>query len=159
MFAAATSLRNTPEQACCVFCLISSLIMIDQSLTSTGSVLDALVHSLCLYCLHLHDLRASSILCRGLVIRRKDSLQDTARDSGDDSPLGRRSSSRRLGSLHSAEQARLGSSTPAMALPQPQRGSTSPLAHGPPGGEKVMLYFGIIDFLQVGCHPTTASWV
>lgn len=88
-------------------------------------------------------------MTRGMAIRRKDLLQDTARDSGDDSPLGRRSS-RRLGSLHSADQARLGSATPAMAVSQPQRGSASPLAKGPPGGERVMLYFGIIDFLQVG---------
>ncbi|KAK9837682.1 hypothetical protein WJX74_002866 [Apatococcus lobatus] len=83
----------------------------------------------------------------GLASRRKDLLQDPAHDSGDDSPL-RRRSSRRLGSLHSAEQAKLGSSTPAMAIPQPQRGSSSPLAQRSPGGEKVMLYFGIIDFLQ-----------
>ena len=89
------------------------------------------------------------LMCRDMAIRRKDLLQDTARDSGDDSPLARRSS-RRLGSLHSAEQGRLGSATPAMAVPQPQRGSTSPLAKGSPGGERVMLYFGIIDFLQVG---------
>lgn len=87
---------------------------------------------------------------RDMAIRRKDLLQDTARDSGDDSPLTRRSS-RRLGSLHSADQPRLGSSTPAMAVAQPQRGSASPLAEGAPSGERVMLYFGIIDFLQVGC--------
>ncbi|KAK9868987.1 hypothetical protein WJX84_003964 [Apatococcus fuscideae] len=99
--------------------------------------------------------RSTSLLpngIEGMRARMGNGLPDgggSGADSGDDSPL-RRRSSRRLCSLHSLGQPRLGCSTTAMAVSQPRLGESA-AAHspdGPGGGEKVMLYFGIIDFLQ-----------